>query len=233
MTKQSMFFRTFCIFVILIAWLAVPAPAETTASEGKYVSPITPAVAQSFLSDGNQRFTSHRYHPRDLSQARLTDLDKNGQWPFAVIVTCSDSRVAPELIFDQGLGHLFVVRVAGNVMDPVGIGSVEYAVEHLNVPLVVVLGHEKCGAVKATVDGGKAEGSIGSIVNLIKPSLAKAKAKGAKKPALYEATADENVTANVAKLKKSPIIKERIKKGKCQVIGAKYLLGSGEVVLPL
>ena len=129
------------------------------------------------LIDGNKRFVTGQFALKDLGDARREELVK-GQKPFAVILTCSDSRVPPEHIFDQGLGDIFVVRNAGNVVDPVTLGSIEYAVEHLLAPLVVVLGHDYCGAVKAAVDGGEAPGSIGAIIAKLLPSVEKAKATG-------------------------------------------------------
>ena len=97
-----------------------------------------------------------------------------GQHPFAIILCCSDSRVPPEVIFDQGLGDLFIVRTAGNVFDNIALGSIEYAVEHLEVPLLVVLGHGQCGAVTATVEGGHAPGHISNVVEAIQPAVVKA-----------------------------------------------------------
>ncbi|MEK7804022.1 MAG: carbonic anhydrase, partial [Deltaproteobacteria bacterium] len=100
------------------------------------------------LIDGNNRFVQSAQAQKDIGNNRRTELTK-GQHPFAVILSCSDSRVPPEHIFDQGLGDIFVVRVAGNVADSIELGSVEYAAEHLGVPLILVLGHQSCGAVKA------------------------------------------------------------------------------------
>lgn len=186
--------------------------------------------AMTLLVDGNKRFTEGKELKKDLSLNRREDLATNGQKPFAVVVTCSDSRVPPELIFDQALGDLFVVRVAGNVVDDIAMGSIEYGVEHLKSPLLVIMGHEKCGAVKATVEGGEAPGSIGAIVDKIKPSVEKAKAAGATGEALNEKAADENVLAVLAEVEKSPIVEELVKHGKLKVVGAKYHIGSGEVV---
>lgn len=193
--------------------------AETPKSDG----------AKQLLTEGNRRFVSGDLSLKDMGVKRRKELSTKGQKPFAVIVCCSDSRVPPELLFDQALGDLFVVRVAGNVVDPVAVGSVEYAVEHLNTPLVVVMGHEKCGAVKAAVDGGEAPGSIGSILCKIKPSVLKAKASGAAGDQLYEKTADENIKSTIEDLKKSPVISHFIKDGKAAIVGAKYHLESGEV----
>jgi carbonic anhydrase len=132
--------------------------------------------------EGNQRFVSGKITIKDIGPAKREDLAVNGQKPFAVIVSCSDSRVPPEILFDQALGDIFVVRVAGNVLDPVAMGSVEYGAEHLGCPLLVVMGHENCGAVKATVDGGEAPGSISAIVDKIKPSVEKANRRGQAEP---------------------------------------------------
>lgn len=187
------------------------------------------AEAQKLLEEGNKRYTSGQSLKQDLSAAKRDKLATKGQQPFAVVVTCSDSRVPAELLFDQGLGDIFVVRVAGNVMDQVALGSVEYGVEHLKTPLLVVLGHEKCGAVKATVDGGEAPGSIGAIVAKIKPAVEKAKAAGATGNELYEKATDENIKATVADIEKSPIVEELVHEGHLKIVGAKYFLTTGEV----
>ncbi len=191
---------------------------------------ISGSEAIQMLAEGNKRFVSGNLAVKELGKERRDELATKGQKPFAAVLTCSDSRVPPELLFDQALGDIFVIRNAGNVVDPVTLGSVEYAVEHLGTPLVVILGHEKCGAVQATVDGGEAPGSIAAIVNKIKPSLHKAEQAGIKGSALYEATCDENVKSTIADLKKSPIIEHFIKDGKVKVIGAKYYLSSGKVI---
>lgn len=183
--------------------------------------------AKELLVKGNERFVGGALAEKDLSGKRKELVE--GQQPFAVIVSCSDSRVPPEHVFDQGLGDIFVVRVAGNVVDPVAMGSVEYAVEHLKVPLVVVLGHEGCGAVKATVEGGAAPGSIGSIVEKISPSVAKAKGEGVKGEELIETSVELNVEETMKDIKSSPVISERRGKEELSVLGATYELGSGEV----
>jgi len=190
----------------------------------------TAEEAQKLLVEGNQRYTSGHLLKQDLGAAKREHLVTKGQKPFAVVVTCSDSRVPAELIFDQGLGDIFVVRVAGNVMDQVTMGSVEYGVEHLHTPLLVVMGHEKCGAVQATVDGGEAPGSIGAIVAKIKPSVEKAKAAGVTGDALYEAACDENIKATIAEIEKSPIVEELVHEGHLKIVAAKYQLSTGEVV---
>lgn len=182
------------------------------------------------LIKGNDRFTSGKQANKDISDNRKEKLVTDGQNPFAVVVSCSDSRLPPELLFDQALGDLFVIRLAGNIVDPVAIGSVEYGVGVLGSPLLVVLGHEKCGAVKATVDGGEVPGSIGSIIAKIQPSADKARATGATGNDLYELATDENIKAVIADLQNSSIVKSLVDDGKLIVIGAKYHMHTGEVV---
>lgn len=178
------------------------------------------------LKEGNRRYTQGKsIHPRQTSRRRK-ELSK-GQKPFAVIVGCSDSRVPPEIIFDQGIGDLFVIRVAGNIVDDVALGSIEYAVEHLGTGLVVVLGHSKCGAVSATVQGGEAHGHIGSIVETIKPSVEKAKKQ---KGDILNNSIKNNVEAVVKSIKTAkPIITRLIKENKLKVVGAYYDIDSGIV----
>ena len=187
----------------------------------------SPDEAKQLLIDGNVRFTSGKLLSKDLSSTRRDDLMRNGQHPFAVIVSCSDSRVPPELLFDQALGDLFVVRVAGNVVAPVELGSIEYAVEHLKTPLVVVLGHEECGAVTAAVQGGITHGSIGAIIEKIKPSVDKAKAMGLAGKDLIEMTTDLNTQNALSDISKSPIIKEGLEENQVKMIGIKYDLDEG------
>src|SRR5947209_5314090 len=130
------------------------------------VLPADQALAR--LIEGNARYSRHREQHPDETLARRKELQV-GQHPFAVVLSCSDSRVPPELVFDQGLGDLFVVRVAGNIAADAVLGSVEYAVEHLGTKLIVVLAHEKCGAITAAVEGGKAPGHLPALVAAIQP----------------------------------------------------------------
>ncbi|MFQ5443456.1 MAG: carbonic anhydrase, partial [Nitrospinales bacterium] len=128
------------------------------------------------LIEGNRRFiTGKPLHPNQSLERRKESV--SGQSPIAAILGCSDSRVSPEIVFDQGIGDLFVLRVAGNVADDPVLGSLEYAVEHLNVPLIIVLGHSACGAVIAAAQGGEFPGKIGSLTKAIAPAVEKAKGK--------------------------------------------------------
>lgn len=187
------------------------------------------STAKQLLVDGNKRYASGKVLNDDLSNEKRKQLVSKGQHPFTVIVSCSDSRVPPEVIFDQGLGDLFVIRDAGNIVDTVTLGSIEYGSEHAGAVLVVVLGHEKCGAVKATVDGGEAPGNIKDIVEKIKPAYEKVKDSSDKKEDLYEKCTDENIKNTIADIKKSPIIQKLEEEKKVEVIGAKYHIETGEV----
>lgn len=182
------------------------------------------------LLDGNKRFISGDLAKKDLGDTRRKELTK-GQTPFATVLSCSDSRVAPELIFDQGLGDIFIVRVAGNVVQSTTLGSIEYGVEHLKTPLLVILGHESCGAVKATLEAkGKPEGNIGAILNKIMPAVAASRKKGGNGSSdILNAAVQENVKNTYRDVMKSKIVAELVHEGKLKVIAAEYYLGTGKV----
>jgi len=190
----------------------------------------SPEKALQALLEGNERFVMAKYTNINITNERREELVK-GQQPFAVIVSCSDSRVPPELVFDQGLGELFVIRTAGQVIDDVALGSIEYAIEHLNVPLIFVLGHDDCGAVKAAIAGGEVSGHISAIVNPIKPAIDKAKTQAG---SLVANTVKGNLDLTVEKIKtSSPIISQSLEKNHVKVVGAIYNLESGKVNLHL
>lgn len=216
--------KTLRFFVIVWASLFVILGTVTA----KEVSGISGNQALQKLMDGNKHYVAAKLNHPNQTAERRAEIAK-GQHPFAVIVGCSDSRVPPEIIFDQGLGDLFVVRVAGNIVDDVALGSIEYAVEHLGASLIVVLGHERCGAVDATIKGGEAPGHIGSLVEAIKPAVEKAKGKPGD---LLDNAVKTNVEMIVNKLESSkPILSESVEKNKLKIIGARYDLDSGEVVI--
>ena len=178
------------------------------------------------LKAGNRHHVRHQYqHPHE-SVARQRELI-SGQNPHAEILSCSDSRVPPEIVFDQGLGDLFVVRVAGNVATDTEIGSLEYGAEHLHIPLLIVLGHESCGAVTAAVQGGEAEGHIAALVNLIKPAVAKSQGQPGDPVANAVQT---NVQMVVQQLRAStPVLSELVAHGKLKIVGGVYSLRTGRV----
>jgi len=182
------------------------------------------------LMDGNKRYVAGNLATKDIGDTKRKELSK-GQKPFAIVVTCSDSRVPPEILFDQGLGDIFIIRVAGNVVDPIALGSIEYGAEHLNAPLLFILGHTNCGAVKATLEAkGKPEGNIGAIVKKIMPAVEKAKKKGGTEDEIFEAAIKENVK-NVYDdvMKKSNIIPHLVGEGKLKIVAGEYDITTGEV----
>ena len=232
--------------VTQLAWAADPPHPD---------QPIVfPAEAISRLKEGNGRFTAgNPHHPHDLvderkyigansyenagtislgmtseqATKRRAELTKN-QHPFAIILSCSDSRVPPEIVFDEGLGDLFIIRVAGNVLNDEGLGSIEYGVDILGARLIVVLGHQSCGAVDAAMKTlaakGKAPGHIQSLVTAIKPVV----------DSTPKGDLDTMIKANVkhvvdALRSSTPILKARVDSGDVQVIGGYYGLDTGAV----
>ena len=187
------------------------------------VKTVSADAALGNLVDGNARFVGEKYLHDHISADYRKELAK-GQHPFAVIVTCSDSRVSPELIFDQGLGDLFVIRTAGEVVDELEIGSIEYAVEHLGAKLVVVLGHESCGAVSAAVNSGEMPKNIASIVSQIKPAVIKAKGQ---KGNIIDNAIVNNVNLVVDKINNNSDVLKEAKDVK--VVGAVYSLSNSKV----
>jgi len=178
------------------------------------------------LKSGNERFIAEKRIFPQQSLERRAEV-AGGQHPMAVILGCSDSRVPPEIIFDQGIGDLFVIRVAGNIINEAVIGSMEYAVEHLGVPLILVLGHQRCGAVEAAVKGGKAPGHVGSLIEAIQPAVEKAKNLSGD---FLDNTIRVHVEGTLEQLNVSkPILAERIKQGELKIIGGYYHLESGRV----
>jgi carbonic anhydrase len=188
------------------------------------------------LREGNRRFASDtRSHGTLTSQARRDELTA-GQEPFAIILGCSDSRVPAELVFDQGLGDLFVIRVAGNVVSPSQVGSVEFAAERYGVRLVVVMGHTLCGAVDATIDAvEQAQATVSdglmSIVERVRPAVEAARLAGASdRAAVARAATRINVKMAVEHLRHgSPLLERLISHEGLMVIGAEYDLGTGKV----
>ena len=210
-----------------------PVPATTARkaaapdAHADAVPKISAAESLERLKAGNLRFVEDKLtRPNQTAIFRRTLA--SSQHPFAIVLGCADSRTAPELLFDQGLGDFFVVRVAGNVLNDEIMGSIEYAVEHLGAQLVVVLGHERCGAVKAARETvaakTEAPGHIQSLVKAIQPAVESTIGEDA------ETTAKANIT-NVAKALRecAPLLKEKIADGSVKVVGAHYDLDTGVV----
>ena len=169
-----------------------------------------------FLKSGNERYTQNNRSYKDDSVIERKCL-VNGQYPFAVVLACSDSRTSPEIFFDQKLGNIFVIRNAGNIADSTALGSIEFAVEYLNVPLVVVVGHGKCGAVTAAYQGAEVEGELKSIINMIRLSCSDSKDE------------DEAIKDNIRYVVKIIEKNEKIKRHNATVVGAYYDIKTGIV----
>lgn len=200
-------------------------------SGGAYTQEGAEAVLKGLL-DGNALFVAGKTAAKDTGKTRRAEIAK-GQHPSVTVLTCSDSRVPPELIFNQGLGEIFVVRVAGNVLDDVAMGSIEYGVEHLHTPLLIILGHTHCGAVKATLEAEAApEGNIGELIKKILPAAEAARKMGGKEEYVFERAIKMNV-ANVKQelLKESPVVHELVLQGKLSIVTAIYRLDSGDVTV--
>jgi carbonic anhydrase len=181
------------------------------------------------LREGNERYVANKSIDLNESQSRRIELAK-GQQPFATIFSCVDSRVPPELIFDRGLGDLFVIRTAGQVIDKAVLGSLEFGVAELKIPLLMVLGHEKCGAVKATVEAvehnASAEAEINWLVDGIRPAVEAAKTQSGD---LLDNAVKANVSLTVERLKGSSILSGASEKGDLKIVGARYDLDTGLV----
>lgn len=207
------------------AELAPDAPGKTK---------LTADQALARLKEGNRRFVSDVPNASDISRKARLAVAK-GQGPFAALVGCADSRVGPEHLFGAGLGELFIVRTAGNYVDTAGLGSIQYAVGVLGVPLIVVLGHERCGAVAAAVDvvmkNAQLPGSIGSMVEPILPAVIQARTDLKPGDDLVDASIRANVSRVAQRMRTTsePSLLDPIKAGKVRVVGATYDLDTGAV----
>ncbi|ACL62044.1 carbonic anhydrase [Methylobacterium nodulans] len=213
------------------AWAALPV-LPSVAQQNAAPAALSPDAAIRRLMDGNGRYVANSPANKDFSAGRVARVAK--QHPFAAILSCADSRVAPELAFDEGPGELFVVRVAGNFVNDDGLASLEYGVKFLGIPLIMVLGHTNCGAVDATIkvlqDKATLPGHLPALVNSIKPAVEVAKKTAA--PNLLDAAITENVRYNVERLKQAgPILSGFVADGKAKVVGGVYDLASGKVSL--
>jgi carbonic anhydrase len=228
-------------------------PTFALASENKLQCTAPEALEK--LLEGNKRYVEGKFGMCKDSNAELREKLAKGQTPYAIVLSCSDSRLPPEVIFDKAPGEIFVIRVAGNTVDPVILASIEYAAEHLGTPLIFVLGHERCGAVTAAVDasgkkgtkghsdheaseeqGEKKEGkdNMSQLVTRLAPAVAKAKGKnkGVERGVLVEAAVDENIKLVAQNLtKQSAVLKKLAEEGKVQIAIGKYDLDDGKVSL--
>ncbi|MBF0182998.1 MAG: nuclear transport factor 2 family protein [Magnetococcales bacterium] len=206
----------------------LPWISEAAASGA--ASSVTPEQALQWLKEGNARFTSGKVQTPNLTPQRIAETFSKGQHPFATLISCSDSRVPVEHIFDRGIGDLFVIRVAGNVADTDEIGTAEYGAGHLMTPLLVVVGHTKCGAVTAVVKGDQVGGSIPQLVDNIVPAATRSKAKGLSGEALIVDAIRENVYQSLQDLREhSEELSHLEQHGKLKMVGALYHIEDGSV----
>ncbi|MBD2244044.1 carbonic anhydrase [Nostoc sp. FACHB-888] len=188
---------------------------------------ITPDKALQELLDGNERFVKAKRRNPNQTLSRLAEVAKS-QKPFASILGCADSRVPSEIVFDQGLGDLFVCRIAGNIATTQQIGSLEFGSLVLGAKVIMVMGHERCGAVDAAIKDAQVPGQIGSLLQAIKPSVESSKEQSGDK---LENVCKANILAQVEKLKSSSVLSELIKAEKLKIVGGYYDLDTGRISL--
>ena len=188
---------------------------------------MNPDEALQKLMEGNRRFVNGKAENPHRDMVRIEEVAA-GQEPFAAILSCADSRVPSEIVFDQGFGDLFVCRVAGNIATLEEIGSLEFGTLVLGAKVLMVIGHERCGAVSATIKGAEVPGQIGSLIEAIKPAVSKAKNEPGDQ---LENTCKANILLQIEKLQSSPVISQLIEEGKLKVVGGYYDLDTGEVSL--
>ncbi len=222
--KKVLFSTLFCLLLTSYCILFTFSLSFAAAQKGD--------AALSKLLEGNKRFISGNLALKSTGDARRKELSK-AQHPSAIVVACSDSRVAPEIIFDQGLGDLFVVRSAGNVLDPILVSSIEYALEHLHAPLLIVLGNDKSDVVSTALEATeKTEDNIWTILRKILPAVKKATARGGTKEDILNNAVRENVLLQQKYLlRKSPVVKKLIASGDLKVVAGMYHLDSGVIEL--
>ncbi len=195
--------------------------------------PSSPREGLDELQAGNRRFVAGTPSSDTRTSVRRAELIE-GQAPFAIVLGCADSRVPPELVFDQGLGGVFTIRVAGNTADdPLVVGSVEFAATVLKSSLLVVLGHDGCGAVTAAIDvvtkGTSLPGALPAVIQPIVPAVEAVQTAPADQ--LLDAAIDENIRRAVATLRAVPVLAELVTAGELQIVGARYRLGTGRVTI--
>lgn len=188
---------------------------------------LTPQTALDVLKEGNGRFLANLKFNRNLLEQVNTTAE--GQFPFAVVLSCIDSRTSAELIFDQGLGDIFSVRIAGNILNEDILGSMEFACKLAGSKLIVVMGHSACGAVKGACSGAEL-GHLSGLLNKIKPAVELAGERGADEAAFVQLVAEQNVDLVVREIQvKSPVLDELIRSGEVGLVGALYCVKSGEI----
>lgn len=216
----SSFFKI--VLAPLLLFLLLASFMQPSAQQG------SSADAARRLKEGNERFVAGKQQAKDYAKDRQAVAE--GQRPFAIVLTCADSRLSPEILFDESLGKLFVVRNAGNVIEPVALGSIEYAAEHLHSGLLLILGHESCGAVQATIAGGEVSPNLEEIVERITPAVEIAKHAKLNEQETLNLAIKENVLLQADHaLEQSKVLKELVHDHKLEVLCGVYNLHTGKV----
>jgi carbonic anhydrase len=229
--KSSMFlFGIIFTFLLIttapLSYSQVKAITQTKELQDK----TTPADALQMLKEGNNRFVENVMFQRNLPEQMHATA--KGQYPFAIVLSCIDSRVAPEITFDEGLGDIFDARIAGNFVNDDILGSMEFACKVTGAKLILVMGHTNCGAIKGAIDDAQL-GNITQMLTKIKPAVEKTSYDGEKSSKNYDyvdLVAKENVLLTVEEIKtKSPVLKEMLDKGEIDIVGCMYDLTTGKV----
>jgi carbonic anhydrase len=217
--------RTIVLIPVLAVLLVASGNAQIQTKAAQQV--MTPAKALDLLKEGNGRFRDNKPKARDWKAA--VEATSKGQYPFATIVSCMDSRTSSELVFDQGLGDIFSVRVAGNVIDTDILGSLEYAMKVAGSKLIVVIGHTHCGAVKGAIDDAKL-GNLTALLAEIQPAIVASGPGTTKDDAYVDKVAEANVRQSIKEIReKSPVLAEMLKSGTIGIVGAMYNIDNGRV----
>lgn len=229
-SRRAMLGMTAAAATVSALWMRPAQAVDLAASELAPANAISPDAALQRLTDGNARYAANAPTQHDFSAARAARA--KAQYPIAGIVSCADSRLAPEIAFDQAPGELFVVRLAGNFVNNDGLASLEYGVAVLGIPLLMVLGHSGCGAIDATIkviqDGITLPGHLPELVEALRPGVQTA--IDAKPEHLLDAAIIENVRYNMERLQQAtPIIGELVDAGKVKVVGAVYDIATGKI----
>ena len=215
------------IFLVLISFIQVNGYSQFTKEQQES---ITPDESLQLLKDGNQRFVTSNKNERNRN-AEIKN-SSTGQYPYAVLLSCMDSRVAPETLFDQGIGDIFINRVAGNISNDDMLGGMEYGCAVVGSKLILVLGHTECGAVKGAIDGAEL-GNLTGLLHKIDPAVDATKYDGdrtSKDSEFVELVTEENVKLTVDQIRKnSPVLKGMEDEGKIKIVGAMYNVSTGEV----
>lgn len=215
---------------LLYTFLSCPLLRATSTPIPDSFQRLIREAAQVLLKEGNNRFVTGKMQHPNMEAERRHETVTEGQQPFVTILACSDSRDPVELIFDRGIGDLFVVRVAGNIAGISELATVEYGVGHLNTPLLLVMGHTKCGAVTAVVKGAELHGHLPKLAEKIKPAAVRAKEHSTNEEEIVCLAIEQNIWQTIADvLRQSTEVRELVSKGRLQIIGAQYDLETGVV----